>query len=122
MVSRIIYQIELIERSIMSGRAVVVGSAGVGRVEAPVTMKAYFMCAFSTFRKIFFGYDRGFIDGVMGMPYFIKQIGGSGATSLSGSSKSLITSVLSLRTFVGKQIPCLMCSHCVYARSVLDLQ
>ncbi|KAI8952506.1 general substrate transporter [Xylaria longipes] len=85
----------------MSNRAAVTGSANLDRIEAPVTLKAYLMCAFSAFGGIFFGYDSGYINGVMGMPYFIKQIEGPDATSLSGSSKGLITSVLSLGTFVG---------------------
>ncbi|KAI1201121.1 general substrate transporter [Nemania serpens] len=85
----------------MSNRAGVAGSDSLDRVEAPVTLKAYLMCAFSAFGGIFFGYDSGYINGVMGMPYFIKQIEGPDATSLSGVSKGLITSVLSLGTFVG---------------------
>ncbi|KAI0444610.1 general substrate transporter [Xylaria telfairii] len=85
----------------MSDRAVLVGSTNLDRIEAPVTLKAYLMCAFSAFGGIFFGYDSGYINGVMGMPYFIKQIEGPDATSLSGPSKGLITSVLSLGTFVG---------------------
>jgi hypothetical protein len=43
----------------------------VERIEAPVTMKAYMMCAFASFGGIFFGYDSGYISGVMGMNYFI---------------------------------------------------
>ncbi|TRX96134.1 hypothetical protein FHL15_002858 [Xylaria flabelliformis] len=85
----------------MSGRAVAIGSANLNRIEAPVTLKAYLMCAFSAFGGIFFGYDSGYINGVLGMPYFIKQIEGPDATSLSGPSKGLITSVLSLGTFIG---------------------
>ncbi|KAI0452268.1 general substrate transporter [Xylaria acuta] len=85
----------------MSDRAVAIGSADLDRIEAPVTLKAYLMCAFSAFGGIFFGYDSGYINGVMGMPYFIKQIEGPDATSLSGPSKGLIISVLSLGTFVG---------------------
>lgn len=41
------------------------------RIEAPVTVKAYFMCAFAAFGGIFFGFDSGYISGVMGMPYFM---------------------------------------------------
>ncbi|KAI0490955.1 general substrate transporter [Xylaria cf. heliscus] len=85
----------------MSDRGVVTGSANLDRIEAPVTLKAYLMCAFSAFGGIFFGYDSGHISGVMGMPYFIKQIEGPDATSLSGPSKGLITSILSLGTFIG---------------------
>ncbi|KAI0400606.1 general substrate transporter [Xylaria palmicola] len=85
----------------MSDRAAVMGLANPDRIEAPVTPKAYLMCAFSAFGGIFFGYDSGYINGVMAMPYFVQQIEGPGATSLSGPSKGLITSVLSLGTFVG---------------------
>lgn len=41
-------------------------------VEAPVTFKAYLICAFAAFGGIFFGYDSGYINGVLGMDYFIK--------------------------------------------------
>lgn len=43
----------------MAGGVVVSGTADVGRVEAPVTMKAYLICAFAAFGGIFFGYDTG---------------------------------------------------------------
>lgn len=43
----------------MAGGVVVEGSADVGRVEAPVTWKAYLICAFAAFGGIFFGYDTG---------------------------------------------------------------
>lgn len=46
------------------------------RVEAPITFKAYLMCAFAAFGGIFFGYDSGYINGVMGMPYFIDHFAG----------------------------------------------
>ncbi|KAI0525641.1 general substrate transporter [Xylaria bambusicola] len=85
----------------MSHRGALRGSANPDRIEAPVTLKSYLMCAFSAFGGIFFGYDSGYINGVMGMPYFIRQIEGPDATSLSGFSKAIITSVLSLGTFVG---------------------
>jgi hypothetical protein len=39
------------------------GATHVDRVEAPVTMKAYMMCAFAAFGGIFFGYDSGYING-----------------------------------------------------------
>ncbi|KAI8625159.1 general substrate transporter [Xylariaceae sp. FL1651] len=85
----------------MSDPTAVVGSADLNRVEAPVTLKAYLICAFSALGGIFFGYDSGYINGVMGMPYFIKQIEGPDATSLTGTTKALITSLLSLGTFFG---------------------
>lgn len=48
----------------------------VSRVEAPVGFKTYLMCAFAAFGGIFFGYDSGYINGVMGMEYFIKEFEG----------------------------------------------
>jgi hypothetical protein len=39
----------------------------LSRIEAPVTLKAYLMCAFASFGGIFFGFDSGYISGVMGM-------------------------------------------------------
>lgn len=48
------------------------GSIDATRVEAPVTFKTYLMCAFAAFGGIFFGYDSGYISGVLGMNYFIS--------------------------------------------------
>ena len=50
-----------------------IATADVNRIEAPVTVKAYLMCAFASFGGIFFGYDSGYISGVMGMPFFINN-------------------------------------------------
>lgn len=47
----------------MAGGAVVVeGTSNVDRVEAPVTWKAYLICAFAAFGGIFFGYDTGMLS------------------------------------------------------------
>ncbi|KAK2735022.1 hypothetical protein FQN57_001364 [Myotisia sp. PD_48] len=87
-----------------------VGTSDVERVEAPVTMKAYFMCAFAAFGGIFFGYDSGYISGVMGMQYFIELFTGLKKADFPPDSKlfvlptwqkSLITSILSAGTFFG---------------------
>lgn len=88
----------------MPGGAVPHGTGDVSRVEAPVTMKAYMMCAFAAFGGIFFGYDSGYISGVNGMDYFIKVIEGPDATVMSATNKSLITSILSAGTFFGALI------------------
>lgn len=90
-------------------------TADTDRIEAPITMKAYLMCAFASFGGIFFGYDSGWINGVLGMKYFIHlytgkdpndpayQKGGSDPNgfAISASHKSLIVSILSAGTFIG---------------------
>ncbi|KAF5380219.1 hypothetical protein D9757_008240 [Collybiopsis confluens] len=74
------------------------------RIEAPVTVKAYLMCAFAAFGGIFFGYDSGYINGVTGSKIFIQSIEGTTITELSGPHNSLITSILSAGTFFGALI------------------
>lgn len=85
-------------------------AADLARVEAPVTVKAYLMCAFAAFGGIFFGYDSGYINGVMGMEYFIELYTGlkkedfppgTDGFTLASWEKSLITSILSAGTFFG---------------------
>jgi hypothetical protein len=49
----------------MAGGAVISGTADMSRIEAPVTMKAYLMCAFAAFGGIFFGYDTGWMGGLV---------------------------------------------------------
>lgn len=87
------------------------GPTNTARVEAPVTVKAYLMCAFAAFGGIFFGYDSGYISGVMGMKYFIQLYTGldpattpSEQFTLPANHKSLITSILSAGTFFGALI------------------
>lgn len=79
------------------GGAIPMGTADTGRIEAPVTVKAYLICAFAAFGGIvsafeplstnsntgivtdylqFFGYDTGWMGNVLGMPYFIRQYTG----------------------------------------------
>jgi len=74
------------------------------RIEAPVTWKAYFMCAFATFGGIFYGYDSGYINGVSGSNLFVTAVEGPGAKALSSSHQSLIVSILSGGTFFGESI------------------
>jgi sugar porter (SP) family MFS transporter len=93
-----------------------VATADTTRIEAPVTTKAYLMCAFASFGGIFFGYDSGYISGVMGMNYFIHLYTGLpipaadadkatlAAFTLPAWKKSLITSILSAGTFFGALI------------------
>ncbi|KAK8184886.1 general substrate transporter [Phyllosticta capitalensis] len=80
------------------------------RVEAPVTMKAYLLCAFAAFGGILFGYDSGYISGVLAMDYFKLEFGHPNSTDTTNAyngylyhtwEKSLITSILSAGTFFG---------------------
>ncbi|KAK4459873.1 putative glucose transporter rco-3 [Cladorrhinum samala] len=94
------------------------GTADLSRIEAPVTLKAYLLCSFAAFGGIFFGYDTGWMSGVLGMPYFITQYTGlqynyetgqpigvpSTDFALPSSTKSLMTSILSCGTFFGALI------------------
>jgi hypothetical protein len=96
------------------------GTADVSRIEAPVTVKAYLMCAFAAFGGICFGYDIGWMGGVLGMKYFIRMYTGlaypedsgfaAGSPELkaytsnfhiSAHDQSLTTSILSAGTFFG---------------------
>ncbi|KAH7076341.1 hypothetical protein BKA63DRAFT_593599 [Paraphoma chrysanthemicola] len=85
----------------------------VDRIEAPVTLKAYLMCAFAAFGGIFFGYDSGYINGVMGMAYVKHEFTGLPYPGPNASPaevasfhiptwrQSLIVSILSAGTFIG---------------------
>ncbi|KAM3417837.1 hypothetical protein BST61_g6058 [Cercospora zeina] len=76
-------------------------TSDVTRIEAPVTFKAYLICAFASFGGIFFGYDSGYINGVTASSVFIELIEGPGSDALTGSHLSLVTSILSAGTFFG---------------------
>lgn len=73
----------------------------VARIEAPVTWKAYLICAFASFGGIFFGYDSGYINGTTGSPLFIHLVEGPNEKALSTPHSSLIVSILSAGTFFG---------------------
>ena len=68
-------------------------------VEAPVTWKAYLVCAFATSGGIFFGFASGYINGVSGLSLFITAIEGANAESFKSSHQSFIVSILSCGTF-----------------------
>lgn len=83
-----------------------INSEYVERVDAPLTWKTWVICGFSSFGGIFFGYDSGYISGVMGMNYFITEFTGKTnvgeeSFALDSWQKSLITSILSAGTFFG---------------------
>ncbi|KAL8636185.1 MAG: hypothetical protein Q9228_006392 [Teloschistes exilis] len=94
------------------GVVVISGTTDTGHVEAPITIRAYLICAFAAFGGIFFGYDTGWMGGVLAMPYFIRQYTGKPYPDpndaaavkdfhLPASDQSLTTSILSCGTFFG---------------------
>lgn len=99
----------------MPGTAGIIATTDITRIEAPVNAKAYFMCAFASFGGIFYGYDSGWVNSVMGMNVFINQYTGlpippANADPNSDQVKnfvvpsweqSLIVSILSAGTFFG---------------------
>ena len=85
----------------MAGGTVLATTSDVNAIEAPVTWKAYLICAFASFGGVFFGYDSGYINGVTGSKVFIQIIEGPTATALTGPHQSLIVSILSAGTFFG---------------------
>src|ERR1700733_12261590 len=88
----------------MPGGAVLTTTSDVNRIEAPVTWKAYLICAFASFGGIFFGYDSGYNNRVTGSTVFIHTIEGANAKHLTGPHNSLIVSILSAGTFFGALI------------------
>lgn len=90
----------------------ITGTTDTSRIEAPITFRAYLICAFAAFGGIFFGYDTGWMGGVLAMPYFIRLYTGLpypdpndkaavSAFHLPASDQSLTTSILSCGTFFG---------------------
>ncbi|PSN72473.1 general substrate transporter [Corynespora cassiicola Philippines] len=78
------------------------------RIEAPVTLRGYLLCVFAAFGGILFGYDSGYISGVLAMNYFKQEFGqpSDSADAYNGLlysswQKSLIVSILSAGTFFG---------------------
>lgn len=51
------------------------GSGALDRVEAPVTLRGYLLCVFASFGGILFGYDSGYINGVLAMNFFKQEFG-----------------------------------------------
>jgi MFS family permease len=97
------------------GVGVITGTSDTSRIEAPITLKAYLICAFAAFGGIFFGYDTGWMGGVLAMKFFIRQYTGMpypdptdkaavAAFHLPASDQSLTTSILSCGTFFGALI------------------
>ncbi|KAJ5175962.1 Major facilitator-type transporter ecdD [Penicillium canariense] len=93
------------------------GTADLSLIEAPVTWRAYMICGFASFggllnESILFGYDSGYISGVLAMDYVTEHFGHAvpkddtnpNGFIIPSSRKSLITSILSAGTFIGALI------------------
>lgn len=85
-----------------------VGTTDVNRVEASVSLKQKIICAFPCLGGILFGYDSGYINGVLGMPYVKSHFGHPVPVEIDETGfnlytweKSLVVSILSLGTFFG---------------------
>lgn len=72
----LVLHISIEQSANMPGGAIIAASDESERVEAPTTWRAYLMCVFASFGGIYFGYDSGYINGVMGMNFFITQYTG----------------------------------------------
>ena len=88
--------------------ASVVAAVVPARAETPITLKCVMICSFAAFGGILFGYDSGYINGILAMNKFHHDFGvpSSDANAFGGYllpswQKSLITSILSLGTFLG---------------------
>ncbi|KAK0118909.1 hypothetical protein ONS95_007781 [Cadophora gregata] len=88
--------------------ASVVAATLPARAEAPITFKCVLLCSFAAFGGILFGYDSGYINGILAMNKFHHDFGvpSSDANAFGGHllpswQKSLMTSILSLGTFLG---------------------
>lgn len=80
----------------------------VPTIEAPMTWKAYMICSFAALGGILFGYDSGYINGVLAMNEFKQDFGQpSSAPEASNGflyeswQKALIISILSAGTVLG---------------------
>ncbi|KAF1822825.1 general substrate transporter [Dissoconium aciculare CBS 342.82] len=91
----------------MSKSVGLAATSDVNRIEAPVTWKAYLLCAFASFGGIYFGYDSGYINGVLGVVPFVKGINPNynpNDPKIAGQDQALIVSILSAGTFFGALI------------------
>lgn len=97
------------------GSTIVMNSNTIGpeQTEAPIKLRSYFICAFAAFGGIFFGYDYGYTNGVMGMPFFIHEFNNVPYPHNAESAakfvvpawrQSLIVAILSVGTFIGSII------------------
>ena len=58
-----------VQPAVMEAAMELEATADIQSIEAPMTLRGYLMCVLPAFGGIFFGYDSGYVNGVMAMPY-----------------------------------------------------
>jgi MFS transporter, SP family, sugar:H+ symporter len=97
--------------------------------QAPITLKMILTCAYATFGGVLFGYDSGYINGILAMNEFKKDFGHPGWPSSNPEAydgylydswqKSIITSVLSAGTLVGALVSGYFADWCGRRTSII---
>ena len=78
-----------LHRSFSMANTVLRVTGDTGRVEAPMNLKEYLLGALPAFGGILVGYDAGYINGVLAMPYFIQLYTGLDPTMTAPSKFAL---------------------------------
>ncbi|KYK56294.1 hypothetical protein DCS_08264 [Drechmeria coniospora] len=73
----------------------------IDKIEAPISWKAYLICAFASLGGILSGYDSGYLSSVLGQQPFIDAVMGPGQPFLSRISISLLCYIPVCGTFFG---------------------
>ncbi|KAH9472019.1 hypothetical protein Pst134EA_002648 [Puccinia striiformis f. sp. tritici] len=82
----------------------VAGPVSFAPPEGKSSKMAIIIAGFAAFGGFLYGYDTGYIAGVKAMPFWLRsagQLGSDGKYSITTSQDSLVTSILSVGTFVG---------------------
>lgn len=83
---------------------VMAGPVSFAPPEGKSSKMAIIIAGFAAFGGFLYGYDTGYIAGVKAMPFWLRsagQLGSDGKYHITTSQDSLVTSILSVGTFVG---------------------
>ncbi|PLW35160.1 hypothetical protein PCASD_11245 [Puccinia coronata f. sp. avenae] len=84
--------------------AVMAGGVSFSPPQGKSSKMAIIIAGFAAFGGFLYGYDTGYISGVKAMPFWLRsagQLGADGKYMITTSQDSLVTSILSVGTFVG---------------------